>query len=93
MLELGDQEQEGHEKVGMRALDVVDILITVGQLGKIISDAALRWGLPSERVFVADDNAHVIQLLESMVGEGDIILVKGSRGMKMEEIVSALGRG
>ena len=93
MLELGDQEREGHEKVGMRALDVVDILITVGQLGKIISDAALRWGIPSERVFVADDNAHVIQLLEPMVGEGDIILVKGSRGMKMEEIVSALGRG
>ena len=93
MLELGDQEREGHEKVGMRALEVVDILITVGQLGKIISDAALRWGLPSERVFVADDNAHVIQLLESMVGESDIILVKGSRGMNMEEIVSALGRG
>ena len=93
MLELGEQEQEGHEKVAMRALDVVDILITVGQLGRIISDTALRWGLPAERVFVADDNTHVIQLLESMVGEGDIILVKGSRGMKMEEIVSSLGRG
>jgi UDP-N-acetylmuramoyl-tripeptide--D-alanyl-D-alanine ligase len=93
MLELGEQEQEGHEKVGMRALDVVDILITVGNLGHIISDTALRWGLPSEQVSVADDNAQVIQILESMVGEGDIILVKGSRGMKMEEIVSALGRG
>ncbi|MBN1179046.1 MAG: UDP-N-acetylmuramoyl-tripeptide--D-alanyl-D-alanine ligase, partial [Anaerolineae bacterium] len=44
MLELGEQERAGHEKVGMRAIEVVDVLITVGERGRIIGETALRWG-------------------------------------------------
>jgi UDP-N-acetylmuramoyl-tripeptide--D-alanyl-D-alanine ligase len=93
MLELGEQEQEGHEKVGMRALEVVDVLITVGTLGEIIGRAAIRWGMPEERVHVLESNAEAIALLENMVAQDDVILVKGSRSMQMEEIVNVLGRG
>ncbi|MGD1995323.1 MAG: UDP-N-acetylmuramoyl-tripeptide--D-alanyl-D-alanine ligase [Anaerolineae bacterium] len=93
MLELGDYEREGHEKVGLRALEVVDVLIAVGRLGRIIGESALRWGMDPERVHVEEDNTAATQLLERLVGEGDVILVKGSRGMKMEEIVNALGKG
>ncbi|MCP4539060.1 MAG: UDP-N-acetylmuramoyl-tripeptide--D-alanyl-D-alanine ligase [Chloroflexi bacterium] len=92
MLELGHYEQEGHEKVGMRALDVADIIITVGSLGQIIGEAALRWGMPSDRVHIVENNAQAIALLEQMVTGDDVILVKGSRGMRMEEIVSTLGQ-
>jgi UDP-N-acetylmuramoyl-tripeptide--D-alanyl-D-alanine ligase len=90
MLELGDYEQEGHEKVGMRALEVADMLIAVGTLGRIIGEAALRWGMPAERVHIVETNAEAIVLLNEMVTPNDVILVKGSRALKMEEIVNGL---
>ncbi len=92
MLELGNYEQEGHEKVGMRALEVADVLVAVGSLGRIIGEAALRWGMPPGQVYIVEENAGAIVLLEHMVMGGDVILVKGSRGMQMEEIVNMLGR-
>jgi len=93
MLELGDYEREGHEKVGLRAMEVADILITVGPRGRIIGETALRWGMPADRVHILEDNAAAIRLLESLVQPGDVILIKGSRAMRMEEIVNALSQG
>lgn len=92
MLELGDHELEGHEKVGMRALEVADVLIAVGPRGRIIGETALRWGMPDDQVHILEENAEVVALLEQMVTGDDVILVKGSRAMRMEEIVNALGR-
>jgi UDP-N-acetylmuramoyl-tripeptide--D-alanyl-D-alanine ligase len=92
MLELGDYEEEGHQKVGMRALEVADVLITVGPLGRIIGGTARRWGMSPDQVHIFEENAEVIALLEEMVTGDDVVLVKGSRAMKMEEIVSALVR-
>jgi UDP-N-acetylmuramoyl-tripeptide--D-alanyl-D-alanine ligase len=92
MLELGDYEREGHEKVGMRALEVADVLITVGTLGQVIGETALRWGMPVDRVTIVEDNGEAIALLEGMVTGEDVVLVKGSRALRMEEIVNALGR-
>jgi UDP-N-acetylmuramoyl-tripeptide--D-alanyl-D-alanine ligase len=92
MLELGNYEREGHEKVGMRALEVADVLITVGRRGAIIGQTALRWGMPADRVHIFEENAAVIALLQELVTGNDVILVKGSRAMQMEEIVSVLGR-
>ena len=91
MLELGDYEQEGHEKVGMRALEVADVLITVGPRGRIIGQTALRWGMPADRVHVVENNAEAVALLEQIVTDKDVILVKGSRVLHMEEIVNELG--
>jgi UDP-N-acetylmuramoyl-tripeptide--D-alanyl-D-alanine ligase len=93
MLELGDYEREGHEKVGMRALEVVDVLITVGARARVIAETALRWGMPPDRVYVLEDSGAAVALLEGLVAEQDVILVKGSRALRMDEIVSALGRG
>ena len=92
MLELGDYEREGHEKVGMRAMEVVDVLITVGPRGRIIGETALRWGCLPDQVHILETNAEAVALLEQMVTEGDVILVKGSRALEMEEIVNVLGR-
>ncbi|RLC78687.1 MAG: UDP-N-acetylmuramoylalanyl-D-glutamyl-2, 6-diaminopimelate--D-alanyl-D-alanine ligase [Chloroflexi bacterium] len=90
MLELGDYEREGHEKVGFRVLDVADVLITVGTRGCIIGETALRWGMSADCVHIVEENGEVIDLLERMVTGDDVILVKGSRAMAMEEIVNAL---
>lgn len=90
MLELGDYEYEGHQKVGMRALEVADVLVTVGELGRIIGETALRWGMPTESVHMLEDNDQAIRLLTRLVGEDDVVLVKGSRALQMEHIVDAL---
>jgi UDP-N-acetylmuramoyl-tripeptide--D-alanyl-D-alanine ligase len=90
MLELGPYEEEGHRKVGRRAMDVVAVLITVGQRGRLIAEEALACGMEEERVFIEEDNDSAIARLREIVALGDIILVKGSRGMRMEEIVEAM---
>ena len=90
MLELGDYERGGHEKVALRALEVADVLITLGQRGRIIGETALRWGMPAARVHILEENAEAVTLLEQTVTSDDVILVKGSRAMQMEEIVNAL---
>jgi UDP-N-acetylmuramoyl-tripeptide--D-alanyl-D-alanine ligase len=90
MLELGAFEEEGHRKVGRRALDVVAVLITVGERGRLIAEEALACGMERGEVFIEEDNYSTITRLREIVAPGDIILVKGSRGMKMEEIVTAL---
>lgn len=90
MLELGSYEEEGHRKVGRRALDVAAVLITVGERGRLIAEEALAWGMEREKVFVEENNDSAIACLREMIAPGDIILVKGSRGMEMEEIVNEL---
>jgi UDP-N-acetylmuramoyl-tripeptide--D-alanyl-D-alanine ligase len=90
MLELGAYEEEGHRKVGRRALDVVDVLITVGERGRLIAEEALAWGMEEQKVFMKEDKDSAIARLREIIAPGDVILVKGSRGMKMEEIVATL---
>ncbi|MCX7837943.1 MAG: UDP-N-acetylmuramoyl-tripeptide--D-alanyl-D-alanine ligase [Anaerolineae bacterium] len=92
MLELGSEELRGHQIVGGRAAQVVDVLIAVGARGRWIGEAARAAGLAAEQVFFVDDNARAIELLRQVSRAGDFILVKGSRGMQMEQIVNALAR-
>jgi UDP-N-acetylmuramoyl-tripeptide--D-alanyl-D-alanine ligase len=90
MLELGSYEREGHQKVARRASAVARRLVVVGSLGRLIGEEALRVGMAPERVFFAADNAQVVDYLRRVLKEGDYVLVKGSRGLHMEEIVDAL---
>jgi UDP-N-acetylmuramoyl-tripeptide--D-alanyl-D-alanine ligase len=93
MYELGRYAEEGHRIVGRRARSIVDVLVTVGDLGRIIGQEALRVGMPAENVHLLENKAQAIALLQTIIEAGDIgdrILVKASRGMKMEEVVTAL---
>jgi len=91
MYELGSYEAEGHRKVGRRAAEVVDRLVTVGPLAAIIGREAIAIGMDQDDVFFADDNQEAVRFVRGFVNSDDLILVKGSRGMHMEEIVSQLG--
>jgi UDP-N-acetylmuramoyl-tripeptide--D-alanyl-D-alanine ligase len=90
MQELGSYTQEGHRLVGERAREVVDRLVTVGPLARIIGEQALKAGLPASSVHMVETNADAITLLLESIEPGDMILVKGSRAVKMEEIATAL---
>jgi UDP-N-acetylmuramoyl-tripeptide--D-alanyl-D-alanine ligase len=92
MLELGEMELQGHKIVGGRAAQVVDLLIAVGRRGRWIGEEALEAGLMASQVLFAEGNAEAIVTVRQAMREGDMILIKGSRGAKMEEIVAALAR-
>lgn len=90
MLELGRYEHQGHQKVGIRAAEVADVIVTVGQLGKIIAKSAADMRFKEENIHSFENNSDVITFLKENLVENDIVLVKGSRGMQMDKIVAAL---
>lgn len=90
MLELGQYEWRGHQMVGVRAAEVVDELITVGERGRMIAAAASRAGLSDSLITEFEDIQSVIEYLEKNLSPDDIVLVKGSHGMRMDQIVTAL---
>jgi UDP-N-acetylmuramoyl-tripeptide--D-alanyl-D-alanine ligase len=93
MLELGRYEIQGHKKVGIRAAEVVDVLVTLGKRGMIIAEAASENGLDQAMIYSYEDTAEAIEFLSGFLTEKDVVLVKGSRGMQMEKIVAALEVG
>jgi UDP-N-acetylmuramoyl-tripeptide--D-alanyl-D-alanine ligase len=90
MLELGQYEQSGHEQVGKRAAEVVNHLIAVGQRGKIIAETAKDRGLPSTAVTWVDNALEAADLLKYNLQKGDVVLVKGSHGLRMDRISAIL---
>jgi UDP-N-acetylmuramoyl-tripeptide--D-alanyl-D-alanine ligase len=90
MLELGPYEIRGHEMVGVRAAEVLDELVTVGDLAFIIAGAALRAGLNPGSVIQLESVQEAIDYLKPRLSKDDVALIKGSRGMRMDRIVAAL---
>lgn len=90
MLELGQYEQSGHRMVGVRAAQVCNELVTVGELGKMIADAALQSDLKKSQVKWFATVEEATDYLKNHLKKGDVVLLKGSRGMRMERITAAL---
>ncbi len=90
MLELGIYEQTGHEMVGTRAAEICDSLYTVGPRAQMIAAAAQKSGMPEEKIISIDDTNHAMEFLRNKFKEGDVVLIKGSHGLHMEQIVAAL---
>ena len=89
MLELGPREAEFHQDAGRTAARLgFQVLITAGRLGRILGQAAREEGLPE--VHEAEDSLQAARIAGELVREGDLVLVKGSRGVKMEVVVNAL---
>jgi len=89
MLELGDHSIGAHQKIGDLAARVVDILVAVGEKAKLIADAASDQ-IPQENIFTFDDSDEAKVLVQKIIEEGDIVLVKGSQGKRMEKIVEEI---
>ena len=90
MLFRSPYEAIGHEMVGARAAEVVDELVTVGELGHLIAAAARQAGLKDEHITETGSTQEAVELLRPRLVERDIVLVKGSHGMRMDRIVADL---
>jgi len=88
MLELGASSAEEHRAIGRIAARLgVDVLITVGTLAKHMLEGAREAGMRPERLFAAGSHAEAAARLAKASRNGDAVLIKGSRGMKMEKIL------
>jgi UDP-N-acetylmuramoyl-tripeptide--D-alanyl-D-alanine ligase len=88
MRELGHIEREAHADVGRWAAQWSDVLIAVGERGAWIAEAARQAGMA--QVYATATVEHAIAQCRVVVQPEDCVLVKGSRAMGMEAIVTAL---
>lgn len=92
MLELGEDSEEAHRSIGKIAKDSCNFLITVGERAKFIKAGAIEAGMQKENIFEFLNSTEAGDFLRDFIQTGDIILVKGSQGMRMERVVSAILR-
>ena len=90
MLELGQYEMQGHELVGARVAEVANELVAIGERAKWIAESASRAGLSRQDIKEFENSEDSIDYLKGHLTSGDIVLVKGSHGMQMDIIVTAL---
>ncbi len=90
MLELGPYERGGHEMVGLRAAQVANILLTLGARAHMIAEAARRAGMKKSSILEFDEIEPLIGWLKTNLTKDDVVLVKGSHGLRMDRITSLL---
>lgn len=97
MRELGDEHDAGHRGVGEAAAAVADLLVVVdgrdgGAAAGIVAGARLA-GLAPDRIVAVDDSEAAVAALRPRLRDGDVVLVKASRGIELERVVDALAEG
>ncbi len=91
MLELGERKSSAHFKIGDYLYQQdYDILLTVGQPANIIAEGAINAGMNEDDVILCSGNREAAENLLHIISADDLILIKGSRANKMEEIVEIL---
>jgi UDP-N-acetylmuramoyl-tripeptide--D-alanyl-D-alanine ligase len=90
MLELGDAHAEGHRAVGEAAGATADLLVVVGDDAGGIVEGALDVGIDPNRVHVAPDAEAALDVVRPRLRDGDVVLVKASRGIGLDRLVDGL---
>lgn len=97
MLEIGKYTEQVHRAIGDQAAEFVDVLVTVGTRAKFIAEEAKTRGvetnarmLTPEQVMAFDDPVEAGRALDPLIESDDLILVKGSQGLRMEKIVEEI---
>jgi len=94
MLELGPEARAFHQEVGAYlAGQGIAHLIACGTFGHDLAEGARKAGLAPERIKEAPDSLAAGDLLKDFVQAGDVVLVKASRGMRMERVIESLLKG
>ena len=92
MLELGDCTPAEHYKVGRLAAQKADVVLAYGPNSERILAGAITGGISDTRVGAYEDRDRLVAALKQQARPGDVLLFKGSRGMRMELILEAFLR-
>jgi len=92
MLELGDASDEGHRVVGEAAARTVDWLVVVGAGASGIAEGAMAAGMDSASILRVRDAEVALESIPPRLRDGDVVLIKASRGIALERVVDGLQR-
>jgi UDP-N-acetylmuramoyl-tripeptide--D-alanyl-D-alanine ligase len=92
MLELGDMSEAGHRAVGEAAARTVDWLVVVGHGASDIAAGAESAGMAVSKIIQVGDVDIAVEVIAPRLREGDVVLLKASRGAALERVVTGLGR-
>jgi len=92
MLELGAGTEEAHRDLGRFAAGCVERLYLLGEMAGLVAEGARAAGCAQENILVAADHDEIARDLLAWMRPGDCVLVKGSRGMRMERVAQAVRR-
>ncbi len=90
MRQLGDERTNAYRQVGERAARIADELVLKGEAAPEIAQAALAAGMAESRIFVTYTNQEATRYLKQIINSESIVLIKGARQERMEEITRAL---
>lgn len=91
MLELGEYAEDIHRKVGKEVeKNNIDFLITVGKLSLYIKDEALKNGFNKDNIYSFENQEDTYDLLNNLLKNGDLVLIKGSHAIKLEKVVEEI---
>jgi len=90
VLGIGKYTIEAHEAIGEKVSQVADLLFTVGARADFIAKGAKSKGMLEEKIFQFDDIKKAKKVLQDKMKKGDLILIDGSKEMKMEEMVKEI---
>lgn len=90
MFEMGEHAEYGHRLVGKSSINNTDLLITIGNDSKFIGAEAISLGFDKENIYHFNSKEQAIKELDNLLEKEDVVLVKASRGMKLEKIVEYL---
>ena len=91
MLELGEDAEKLHEEVGRAMVDTdVDRLFLRGDFSGSVARGAIEEGFRKDHIYFVETPDKMMKMLRSLLREGDWVLIKGSRNMKMEEFLNAI---
>ncbi|MFH1744888.1 MAG: UDP-N-acetylmuramoyl-tripeptide--D-alanyl-D-alanine ligase [bacterium] len=91
MLELGRESERGHREVGRYLVECgIDKLIAVGEYAIDIGVGAKEAGMKDDNIFYFSNSEEAGLFIQNRIKKGDLILVKGSQGARMEKIVKEL---
>lgn len=90
MLELGAEEERFHREAGRAIPKGVELLVAVGPRSAAIADGAREAGMPAARIAHFEDAASATPHVRAIVRPGDLVLLKASRGIGLDRIVSAM---
>ena len=91
MLELGEYSEEIHRKIGEDVVNNnIDILITVGNFSLYIKDEALKKGFNKDNIYSFEKQEDTYNLLNNILKEGDLVLVKGSHAINLDKLVEEM---
>src|SRR5918996_77283 len=90
MLELGPYERGGHEMVGLRAAQVANVLLTLGERAHIFAEAARRAGMKKSSIIEFNEFEPLVEWLRTNLTKNDTVLIKGSHSLRMDRITNLL---